>query len=198
MHVGGGRRAHALRAWFIAGHHPGALQLLMYLAPRFLYTQLTTRAGSTLGRVRCRSIQKKSSRGLAQSREFHPQPTRRPPGSVASFGDALGTRRIIAVNYVLLRLLLLGDVDVGRGQQQPLGVSQRRVGGGSVASGPRAKRMPKEAARGGDLAARGGSARARATARGRCAFLHTFCRSSCLALKCIHVSVVGHLTVGAI
>ena len=52
MHVGGGRRAHTLRAWFIAGHHPGGLQLLMYLAPRFLYTQLTTLDESTLACTR--------------------------------------------------------------------------------------------------------------------------------------------------
>ena len=50
---------------------------------------------------------------------------------------------------MLLQVLLLGDVDLDGGQQQPLGVPERRARGGSVASGPRAERTPKEAARGG-------------------------------------------------
>ena len=50
-------------------------------------------------------------------------------------------------------------VDLREQQQQPPEVPERPAGGWVVGSGPPAGRMPAEAARGGDLGPRGGSAR---------------------------------------
>ena len=74
------------------------------------------------------------------------------PSTTATIGtiaDALLAVLITSVDLVLLPLLLERSVDLDGGQQQPLGVPERRARGGSVASGPRAERTPKEAARGG-------------------------------------------------
>ena len=51
------------------------------------------------------------------------------------------------------------SVDLREQQQQPPEVPERPAGGGAVGSGPPGGRVPAEAACGGDLVARGGSAR---------------------------------------
>ena len=55
--------------------------------------------------------------------------------------------------------VLSASVDLREQQQQPSEVPERPAGGGVVGSGPPGGRVPAEAACGGDLVARGGSAR---------------------------------------
>ena len=96
-----------------------------------------------------------------RARGTHPPSTCTTAASVGTIAKALRTRRGLAVNLVNLAPALWSSLWRAQRQEQPQEPPQPPARGGAVASGPRTERMQPGAVRGGDLARRGGCARAR-------------------------------------